>query len=55
MNDADREKLIEAYRTILELAREREWKHIAECRMRELIAQRSPQQVHRMEVAQGLR
>lgn len=55
MTDADRERLIESFRTILEVAREKEWKHIAELRMRELIAQRSPEKVREMEAEMGLR
>lgn len=55
MTDPARERLIEAFRIILEVATEREWKHLAELRMRELIGQRSPQQIERMEIAQGLR
>lgn len=54
MTDTDRERLIESFRTIVELAHEKEWKHIAELRMRELIAQRSPEQVREMEAVQGL-
>ena len=55
MTDSEREKLIEAYRVQLELAPLREDKRHAELRMRELIAQRSRAQVHRMEQERGLR
>lgn len=55
MTDTDRERLIESFRTIVEVAREKEWKHIAELRMRELIAQRSPEKIREMEAIQGLR
>lgn len=55
MTDTDRERLIESFRTIVEVAREKEWKHIAELRMRELIAQRSPEKIREMEKSRGLR
>lgn len=55
MSDADRERLIESCRTILECAVEREWKVWAADRMRTLIAERSPKQVDQMEHEQGLR
>lgn len=54
MTDADRERLIESYCTILELAVEREWKILAEKAMAALIRERSPQQVERMEHERGL-
>lgn len=49
MTDQDRERLIESWRGILECAVEREWKQLAAVRMRELIAERSPDQVAKME------
>lgn len=55
MTDLDRERLIESFRTILEVAREKEWKRFAELRMRELIAQRSPEKIREMEESRGLR
>ena len=55
MTDQERERLINSYATILELAREREWKELAAAQMARLIAERSPQQVQKMEEARGLR
>jgi hypothetical protein len=55
MTDADRERLIDSCRTILECAVEREWKVWAAGRMRELIAGRSPQRIEQMETERGLR
>jgi len=55
MTDTDRERLIESYRTILELAAEREWKELAASAMAQLIKGRSPAQVERMERERGLR
>lgn len=55
MTDEQRERLINSCQTILECAIEREWKVWAADRMRELIAERSPQQVARMECERGLR
>ena len=55
MTDTDRERLIESYRTILELAVEREWKDLAASAMARLIKERSPAQVERMERERGLR
>lgn len=55
MTDTDRERLIESYRTIVELAVEREWKDLAARAMGRLIAQRSPAQVAKMEHERGLR
>jgi hypothetical protein len=55
MTDRDREELIDAYRVILATEPERLAKDFAMQRMRELIAERSPQQVKRMEEARGLR
>jgi hypothetical protein len=54
MTDTDRERLIEAWRVVLELD-EREEKALASQRMSRLIQQRSPQQVERMERERGLR
>lgn len=47
MTDLARDRLIEAYRNIVELAKEREWKYLAGVRMASLIAERSRQQVER--------
>lgn len=55
MTDQERERLIESYRTILELAAEREWKELAAAAMARLIKERSPAQVARMEQERGLR
>ena len=55
MTDRDREELIDAYRVILATEPDRAAKNHAMQRMRELIAERSPQQVKRMEEARGLR
>jgi hypothetical protein len=55
VTDAERERLIDSYATILELAREPDWKRLAAAEMARLIKERSPQQVEQMEVARGLR
>lgn len=55
VTDADREQLIEAYRIVLELEPRTDYKHAAAQRMRELIGERSPDQVREMEAIQGLR
>lgn len=55
MTDHDSERLIESWRGILECAVEREWKELAVKRMAELIAERSSEQVERMERERGLR
>ncbi len=55
MTDAERERLIEVYRRVLVDAPDSKTKRVAALRMRELIAQRSPQQVERMERERGLR
>jgi hypothetical protein len=55
MNDQEREELIEKFRRQMLAAPNREAKIAAAERMRELIAERSPQQVKRMEEARGLR
>lgn len=55
MTDEERERLIEAWRVVLELEPIEGLKRIAADNMRHLIAQRSPQQVERMEVNQSLR
>lgn len=54
MTDAERERLIEAWRVILECARERPWKRLALARMTALIEERSACQVERMEAQRGL-
>jgi hypothetical protein len=54
VSDQERERLIEAWRTVLELD-EPEEKVLASAKMRQLIQQRSPQQVERMERDRGLR
>ena len=55
MTDQDRERLIEAYRVALELDPRHDFQAAAMGRMRELISERSPQQVARMEAERGLR
>lgn len=55
MTDQDRERLIEAYRVALELDPPHDFQAAAMGRMRELISERSPQQVARMEAERGLR
>lgn len=55
MSDVDREQLIEAYRVALVLEQRPDFKHAAVQRMRELIGERTPEQIREMEVAQGLR
>jgi hypothetical protein len=55
MTDLERERLIESCRTIVECAVEPDWKRWAADRMRELIAERSPQQVEQIERSRGLR
>lgn len=55
MTDADRERLIEAWRVVLELEPIEGIKRIAADNMRHLIADRSPQQVEQMERERGLR
>jgi hypothetical protein len=54
MTDADRERLIEAWRVVIELD-EPEEKAFAVLRQRRLIQERSPRQVREMEAIQGLR
>lgn len=54
MTDAERERLIEAYRVALELEQRPDYKHAAVQRMRELIGERSLVQVREMEAIQGL-
>jgi hypothetical protein len=55
LNDKDRERLIEAWRVVLELDVCREVRIVAIGRMRELINERSPRQVAQMEIERGLR
>lgn len=55
VTDAERERLIESYRTILELSREPDWKRLAAAEMARLIKERSPQQVEQIERERGLR
>lgn len=55
MTDQERERLIESYATILELAPETDWKRLAAAEMARLIKDRSPQQVEQMERERGLR
>lgn len=45
MTDTDRERLIESYRVALELEQRPDFKHAAMQRMRELISERSTEQV----------
>lgn len=54
MSDADRERLIEAYRLVLELEPRHDFQSAAMQRMRELIGERSAEQVREMEAIQGL-
>lgn len=55
MTDEEREQLIEAYRVALTLEQRPDFKHAAVQRMRELIGERAPQQIERMESERGLR
>jgi len=55
MTDHERERLIESYRRVVVDAPDSKAKRIAALRMRELIAQRSTEQVERMERERGLR
>lgn len=54
LSDADRERLIEAYRVVLELEPHHDLQAAAMSRMRELIAGRSYKQIREMEAIQGL-
>lgn len=54
LSDADRERLIEAYRVVLELEPRHDFQAAAMQRMRELIGERSAEQVREMEAIQGL-
>jgi hypothetical protein len=54
-SDAERERLIEAYRVCLELEPNQAMKRIAWGRMAALIGDRSPEQIAKMEIAKGLR
>jgi hypothetical protein len=55
VNDSERERLIEAYRVVLELEPRHDFQAAAMQRMRELISGRAPQQIERMETERGLR
>lgn len=55
MTDEQREKLIDTWRSILEIEPEREMKDLAQMRMRKLISERSFQQIEQMERERGLR
>lgn len=55
MTDQERELLIDYYRQILQADPWREAKHFAQVRMGHLIAERSPDQVAKMERERGLR
>ncbi len=55
MTDREREEAIESYRLKLVASRDPLTKRIAALRMKELIAERSPQQVELMERERGLR
>tara|TARA_R100000951_G_scaffold12827_1_gene10291 strand:+ start:403 stop:570 length:168 start_codon:yes stop_codon:yes gene_type:complete len=55
MTDNQREQIIERYRLLSLQARDREERVDALDKMRDHINQRSPGQVKRMEIAQGLR
>lgn len=54
-SDADRERLIEAYRLCVELEANQAMQRIAWGRMAALIGERSPAQIARMEREKGLR
>lgn len=54
LTDAERERLIEAHRVVLELEPLHDMQCSAMKRMRALIAQRSPERIREMETAQGL-
>lgn len=55
MTDLDRERLIESYRVALELEQRPDFKHAAVQRMRELIGEKSTEQITHMEKSRGLR
>lgn len=55
MTDQEREQAIESYRLTLVDSPDPVTKRIAALRMKELIAQRSPQKVEQMERERGLR
>jgi hypothetical protein len=55
MTDNQREQIIERYRLLSLQARDRQERVDALDKMRHYINQRSPGQVRRMEIAQGLR
>ena len=54
LSGAERERLIEAYRVVLELEPRHDFQAAAMARMRDLIAERSPEQIREMEAVQGL-
>ncbi len=54
MNDEERERLIEAWRVVLELSPQRSYREIAAAAMKAEIRRRSPQQVEQMECERGL-
>lgn len=55
MTDEQRERLIEAWRVVLELDTRESYRTYAAYAMSSLIKQRSPAQVQKMEVERGLR
>lgn len=55
LTDESREQLIEAWRVVVELDDREGLKRLAAARMADLIGERSPAQVRRMEEARGLR
>ena len=55
MTDEQRERLIEAWRVVLELERLKEFQTIGAGRMRDLIAERPPERIQQMERERGLR
>lgn len=55
MTDEQREKLIEAWRVVLELDRDSARATIAMRQMRQLISERTPRRVAEMERERGLR
>lgn len=55
MTDEEREEAIESYRLKLVASRDPLTKRIAALRMKELIAERSPERIKQMERERGLR
>ena len=55
MTDQERERLIEAWRIVLELCAQRSYQEIAAHAMKAEIRRRTPQKVEQMEQERGLR